>query len=74
MTEDLHIITCSYGPDFERCQRLCESVDCFVPERIPHTIIVPRRDLDTFASLHNSRRVIRSVESVLPQGFRQSFK
>ena len=71
MTQDLHIITCSYGPDFERCQRLCESMDRFVPEHIPHTLVVPRRDIEVFASLVGPRRTIRTVESVLPRGFRQ---
>ena len=71
MTETLHIITCSYGLDFERCRRLCNSVDRFVPERIRHTLIVPKRDLDTFAPLANHRREIRSTESVLPARYRQ---
>jgi hypothetical protein len=70
MTEELHIITCSYGPDLERCRRLCETVDRFVPWRIRHTLIVPRRDLEAFAMLANGRREVRSIENTLRAGFR----
>lgn len=71
MTENLHIITSSYGPDLERCRRLCQSVDQFVPRRIPHTLIVPERDMEAFAELGDDRRTVLSAESVLPSGFRQ---
>jgi hypothetical protein len=69
MTEELHIITCSYGPDLERCKRLCETVDRFVPWRIRHTLIVPKRDIEAFASLTNGRRELRSIEQTLPASF-----
>lgn len=71
MNDKLHIITCSYGMDLERCRRLCASVDRYVPARIKHTLIVPERDLHLFESLTNARRDIRTTESVVPGGFRQ---
>ena len=70
MNEELHIITCSYGPDLERCKRLCETVDRFVPWRIRHTLIVPKRDLEAFSGLANGRREIRSTETTLQGNFR----
>lgn len=71
MTDRLSIITCSFGPDFERCRRLCESVDRFVPVHIGHTLVVPHRDLEAFGALANDRRTVRSTESVLPGRYRQ---
>ena len=71
MAEKLHIITCSYGPDLERCKRLCASIDQYVPSHIRHTLIVPERDLEAFAPLAGDRRAVLSTESVLPGGFRQ---
>lgn len=70
-TKDLALITCSYGPDLERCRRLCASVDKFVPIRIKHYLIVPRRDYPMFAELINSRRKLLCTEDVVPGGFVQ---
>jgi Family of unknown function (DUF6492) len=64
--ERLEIITCSYRPDLERCRRLCESVDRFVPRDVFHTLIVPRRDLPLFAGLENGRRRVLAVQDVVP--------
>jgi hypothetical protein len=71
MSETLHIVTCSYGPDFERCRRLCASIDRFVPDRIRHSLIVPRRDLERFTCLTNQRREVHATEAVVPGGLRQ---
>lgn len=71
MNEKLHIITCSHGPDLERCRRLCVSVDRFVPAHIRHTLIVPERDFEAFAALASERRDVRTTESVVPGNFRQ---
>lgn len=67
----LELITCSYLPDADRCERLCRSVDQFVAKDIAHTLIVPRRDYDTFAPLANSRRRVLKTEDVVPGHFRQ---
>ena len=69
--ENIEIITCSYRPDLERCRRLCESVDRFVPGDIAHTLIVPHRDLPLFAGLANQRRRVLAVQQVVPGTFRQ---
>ena len=70
-SEQLEIVTCSYGPDLERCGRLCQSVDRHVPWDIGHVLVVPRRDHRKFAALHNARRRILAAEDVLPRGFFQ---
>jgi hypothetical protein len=69
-TEHLTIVTCSYGPDEQRCRRLCRSIDRLVTDNIEHCIIVPRRDYRLFCDLQNSRRRIVTTESVVPGGFR----
>ncbi len=71
MTERLEIVTCSYGPDRHRCERLCQSVDRFVPADIRHTLIVPARDVDAFRALENHRRQVLAVQDVVAGGFRQ---
>lgn len=74
MTEQngkLAIVTCSYGPDAQRCKRLCASIDRFVEHDIKHHVIVPRRDLHLFADCASARREIHTVESVLHNRFRQ---
>jgi hypothetical protein len=74
MTADndrLEIITCSYGPDLQRCQRLCNSIDRFVPRTVRHTVIVPPRDYARFAPLQDSRRRVLTTGDVLPARFTQ---
>lgn len=68
----LHLITVSHAPDFERCRRLCESIDRFrYAQAIEHTLICPLRDMTLFAALvQNGRRVI-SYQDILPRGYRQ---
>lgn len=70
-TEQLSIVTCSYGPDAQRCRRLCASIDRFVPSTIEHCIIVPRRDYPLFRDLHKGRRRVCITEEVVPGGFQQ---
>lgn len=69
--EEIEIITCSYRPDLERCRRLCQSVDRFVPASIGHTLIVPERDLALFSGLATNRRKVISAQQVLPGKYRQ---
>ncbi|QFU77172.1 hypothetical protein EY643_16750 [Halioglobus maricola] len=71
MQNSLEIITCSYGPDLDRCRRLCESIDRHVSGDIRHALVVPARDYKDFISLANERRSVRVVEEVLPSGYRQ---
>lgn len=69
--EEMEMITCSYGPDLERCKRLCESVDRFVSADIGHTLIVPARDLQDFLPLATQRRKIVTAQDILPRRFYQ---
>lgn len=65
------LITCSYGPDFERCQRMCRSADQWVDSSIKHLLIVPARDRQRFLSLETTRRSVLAVEDVVPAPFWQ---
>ena len=69
--ESLTIITCSYGPDAQRCRRLCRSIDRYVTDNIEHWLIVPRRDAALFRDLHGGRRRVCFTEDVVPGHFRQ---
>lgn len=68
-TTQMTIVTCSYAPDAERCRRLCQSIDRFVPGSIEHLIIVPRRDYPLFSDLHRGRRRVHVTEEVVPGNF-----
>jgi hypothetical protein len=65
------LVTCSYGPDLNRCARLCRSIERWVSPTIPHVIIVPARDLPDFRQLQGQRRTVVAVEDVVPGRFRQ---
>lgn len=69
--EELSMITCSYAPDFQRCQRLCRSVDRWVSGDIAHWLVVPARDVAMFRTLSNGRRHVVAVEDVVPGKFWQ---
>jgi len=62
----LSLVTCSYGPDYERCKTLCASVERFVDPAIEHVLIVPKRDEAIFGELVNQRTRVVTVESILP--------
>jgi hypothetical protein len=70
-SEPLTFVTCSYRPDFERCARLCASINKFVSTRVVQFLIVPDRDRALFAHLESTSRTIISIEDVLPAGFIQ---
>jgi uncharacterized protein DUF6492 len=59
------IITPSYYVDFERCKWLVETVNRFVPEDIPHYLVVDYADRDLFASLRSSRTRVVFKEDAL---------
>ncbi|MCX2980585.1 hypothetical protein EYC98_06815 [Halieaceae bacterium IMCC14734] len=71
INEQLALITCSYRPDFERCARLCASVDALISPDTAHFIIVPDRDRKIFSTLESKNRTILSTEDVLPGRFLQ---
>lgn len=61
------IVTPSYGPDFERCQLLCRSIDRHVSGPFHHYLIVDTRDRRRFLELSGPRTTVLAVESVLPR-------
>jgi hypothetical protein len=63
------VVTISYRGDLELARDLCASVDAFLDERIEHVLVVPRADVDLFASLRSQRRRIVVVEDVLPADY-----
>lgn len=69
--DQLALITCSYRPDFERCERLCASMNTFIDSEVAHFIIVPDRDRALFAKLDSKSCTIISSEEVLPARFIQ---
>jgi len=69
--EPVALVTCSYRPDYSRCQKLCASVDQYVGREHHHYIVVPDRDLALFRPLQNERRSIVAVQDILPAKFTQ---
>ncbi len=65
------IVTPSYGPDFERCQLLCRSMDRLVSGDYRHILVVDERDRAQFRALEGPRTEVRTVESVLPWWLRR---
>ena len=60
------IITPSYGPDFERCRLLCESVGRHVTGDFHHYLIVDARDRSAFRALENRWTTVLTVEELMP--------
>lgn len=69
VSEQLALVTCSYRPDFERCARLCASMDTFIGPETAQFIIVPDRDKKVFTQLGSRNRTIISTQDVLPARF-----
>jgi hypothetical protein len=65
------IVTPSYYVDFEHCRWLVETVNRYVPEDVPHYLIVDRADRDLFAPLRSSRTRVLFKEDVLRGRLRQ---
>jgi len=63
------MVICSYRPDYERCVRLCASLDESVSPEVSQTIIVPDRDSKQFAQLASASRKVVSTEDILPARF-----
>lgn len=59
------LVTPSYRGDFERCALLVESVQRFVP-KVPHYLLVDRRDLAVFEPLAGEQTHVLAAESMLP--------
>lgn len=71
LNENTAMVTCSYRPDFERCSRLCASMDEFISPEVQQVIIVPSRDRKLFSQLESGTRSIVSTEDALPARYFQ---
>ena len=72
--DHLALITCSYRPDFERCARLCASMNTYISPEVAQFIIVPDRDRTLFAQLESKSCTIISSEAItyIETGWRES--
>lgn len=59
------IVTKTYGPDLDRCELLCRSIDRHVAATT-HWIVVDRRDRPAFRYLEGRRRLVVATEDLLP--------
>jgi hypothetical protein len=69
--QPMSLVTCSYRPDFQRCENLCASVDQYVGREHHHTLVVPDRDLPLFRRLQSHRRSVVAVQDILPASYHQ---
>ena len=60
------IVTASFGPDFERCRLLCESMDAMATGQWQHYILVADHDAVLFRQLSGPRRTIVCDSALLP--------
>lgn len=60
------IVTASYGPDFERCQLLCETMDRYLSGHSKHYLLVEKRDVALFRQLQGPRREVIDERELLP--------
>ncbi len=61
------IITASFGPDFERCRLLCETIDNHVTGYTCHYILVETADVPLFKALETPRRKVIDEKDLLPR-------
>lgn len=64
------VVTASYGPDFERCRLLCETMDSHLSGQGTHYILVEGRDVTQFRALQGPRRVVIDEREILPSWLR----
>ncbi|MBA3448906.1 MAG: hypothetical protein H0T56_15120 [Pseudaminobacter sp.] len=61
------LVTASYGPDFERCRLLCETIDRHVAGMSHHYILVEHRELALFRQLETRTRTVIDERDLLPR-------
>jgi hypothetical protein len=61
------IVTASFGPDFERCRLLCETIDQHVTGHTCHYILVETADVPLFKALETPRRKVIDEQDMLPR-------
>jgi hypothetical protein len=65
----LAVVTPSYEQDFELCRALHGSVLSHMPDGVVHHIVVPDRDVETFAELASDRCRIWPLGELVPARF-----
>ena len=61
------IVTASFGPDYERCRMLCETIDRHVTGYTCHYILVETADVPLFKALETSHRKVIDERDMLPR-------
>lgn len=69
-TKRTAIITASFGPDFERCKLLCETIDRHVTGHSAHYILVETADVPLFKVLESQNRRVIDEKDLLPSWLR----
>ncbi len=64
------LVTASFGPDFERCRLLCETIDRHVTGYTCHYILVETADVPLFKALETPRRKVIDEKDMLPRWLR----
>src|SRR5215218_7829749 len=67
------IVTPSWAPDYELCRILVESVRRYLPEDIPHYLLVAREDLVLFQSLASERTIVLRTDAAIGGFYRVPF-
>lgn len=68
------LITPTFAGDFEQFSLLAHTVERHIPEHVPHYIVVPSADYDTFKPLRSQRTRLLKEEDVLPRWTQGLFK
>jgi hypothetical protein len=63
-------VTASYGPDFERCRLLCETMDELVTGQPAHYLLVEAGDVPLFRQLQSGNRRVIDERELLPSWLR----
>jgi len=69
-TNEVALLTPTYGRDLELCALLCESVDRHVSSVSKHYLLVPDCDVPLFARFESERRVVLPASQFLPTWLR----
>ncbi len=69
-TNEVALLTPTYGRDLELCTLLCESVDRHVSSFSKHYLLVPDQDVPLFSRFESERRIVLPASQFLPTWLR----
>ena len=69
-TNEVALLTPTYGRDLELCTLLCESVDRHVSSFSKHYLLVPDCDVPLFSHFESERRIVLPASQFLPTWLR----